>query len=255
MALVTLTSDYGDSDHYVAAVKAAILSTCPSAIIVDITHQISPCDIAHAAYTLQRVYRDFPKGTIHIVAVNAAGHKSNQHLVIDAGDYFFLGPDNGVFGLLLEQTEYKAVGLKEDGQGSFPGKNILAPAAAALANGTEISKLGSPVPDIFRMLGRQIKATKQIISGHVVRVDHYGNLITNIDQATFNILSKDKKYQLRFGREKLPRIHHHYHQVEPGDCFALFNSDGYLEIGIFQGHAGDLLGLELDSPVHINFEP
>jgi S-adenosylmethionine hydrolase len=104
------------------------------------------------------------------------------------------------------------------------------------------------------MMNRQVKATKRIIAGHVLRVDNYGNLITNIAKKDFNILTKDRAYTIQFGGEKFRRIHTNYFQTEQGDCFLIFNSQDLLEIGIYKGNASELLGLQYDSPVNVTFD-
>src|SRR5690606_22678193 len=110
------------------------------------------------------------------------------------------------------------------------------------------------MPSFKKMIDRQVKATKKQIAGHVIHVDYYGNLITNIPQEAFAILSKDKVYTIQFGGEKFRRIHANYHQAEEGECFLLFNSLGLLEIGIYKGNASELLGLHYDSMVNITFD-
>jgi S-adenosyl-L-methionine hydrolase (adenosine-forming) len=122
-----------------------------------------------------------------------------------------------------------------------------------LSQQNDIHSLGEPYPEYNRLLGRQVRATKKQISGHVLRIDHYGNLITNIPKVDFDILSKGKKFHITFGRENANTIHSQYGQAEPGECFLLFNDLGLLEIGIYKGHAAQLLGLGYDSPVSIIF--
>src|SRR5690606_31255491 len=130
----------------------------------------------------------------------------------------------------------------------------FAPAATALAAGTDPNALGSPLTEYKRLTDRQVKATRKQITGNIIRVDHFGNLITNIPRQAFDILSKDKAYTIQFGGEKFRRIHTAYHQAEQGECFIVFNSQNFLEIGIFKGNASELLGLEYDGVVNILFE-
>ena len=254
MALITFLSDFGESDHYVAAVKAKILTVNPQAKIIDISHQIASCDIAHAAYVLKAVYKDFPKGTVHLVAVNTAGQQGDKYIVIALEGYYFIGTDNGLFGLISDQEASAKIAIHYTDPTTFPAKQVFAPAAAKLANGSPLEELGSPLEDYKRMLGRQLKANKKQISGHVIRVDHYGNLITNIEKTPFDILSKGKRYNITFGRENSQRIHENVYNADAGDVFIIFNDQGYLEVGINQGNASELLGLDYDSPVTINFE-
>ena len=136
---------------------------------------------------------------------------------------------------------------------TFPAKEILAPAAARLASTSDIHELGKGDSDYKKMIPRLSRASKKMISGHVVHVDHYGNLITNIRQADFEVLSKDRTYTVTFGREKMDKVHVHYTDTEDGDCSLVFNEQGFLEIAINKGHAAELLGLDVDSPVNIIF--
>lgn len=256
MAIVTLLSDSGDIDHYVAAIKARVLSTNPGLTLVDISHKIGACDIAHGAFVLKSVYRDFPKGTVHLVAVDASGNKGDSFMAVQLEDHYFVGVDNGLLGLISDKPHQNLVELNTINSvvTSFPEKDILAPAAARLASGVALSGIGTPMSSFRKMTDRHVKATKKQILGHVIRVDNFGNLITNIEKEVFELLSKGKVFTLQFGGEKMRRIHTNYHQADQGDCFVLFNSLGLLEIGIYKGNASELLGLSYDSPVNIIFE-
>lgn len=256
MAIITFLSDFGESDHYVAAVKAKILSLDSSINIVDITHNVESCDIAHAAYVLKAVFKDFPEGTVHLVGVNTAGQPGDPCIAIKLEGHYFIGTDNGLLGLISDHEAEGQVLLEEnesDGN-SFRAKQIFAPAAVKLAKGESIKSIGQPLDQFKKSLGRHLKANKSLIAGHVIRVDHYGNLITNIDKTTFDILSKQKTYNITFGRENSRRYHENINKVDAGDVFIIFNDQEYLEIGINQGNASELLGLAYDSPVMVNFD-
>lgn len=256
MAIVTLLTDSGESDHYVAAIKARILTTNPGLKIIDITHRIGPSDIAHAAFILRSVFRDFPKGTVHLVGVDSTGQRDDAAIALQLEDHFFIGADNGLFGLISDKPHQFLAELNtvQPIVSTFPEKDIFALAAAKLASGVSISDIGRPMGTFKKMIDRQVKATKKQIAGHVIRVDNYGNVITNIPKDAFDILSKDKTYTIQFGGEKFRRIHTQYNQAEEGDCFLLFNSLGLLEIGIYKGNASELLGLTYDSMVNIMFD-
>lgn len=249
-------SDFGMSDHYVAAVKAKILSVNPGLRIIDISHNIEPYNIAHATYVLKSVFRDFPKGTVHLIAVNSHGEQNKRFLASKIEDHFFVGPDNGLFSLICEREPTMIAELinHESDQYSFPAKNILAKAAAMLASGSNINDVGDFTNDYLRRIDRKFRATKKQISGNIIRVDHYGNLITNIEKEVFNILVKNRRYTIQFGREKVDKIYNSYNALDDGDCIAMFNELGLLEIGINKGNASKLLGLRYDSPVNIIFD-
>ncbi|WP_194777134.1 SAM hydrolase/SAM-dependent halogenase family protein [Pararhodonellum marinum] len=255
MALITFTSDFGDSDYYVPSVKGRMLSFNPQLVIVDITHKIDTYDIAHAAFVLRSCFRDFPKGTVHLVAINSTSSMSEGFIGIKLEEHIFVGPNNGVLSMLADQdpgiiVQFADIHVKDS---TFPAKDILAPIAAKVASGAAIHDFGGPLKQMKKMMSRQFKATKKQIVGHVVRVDNYGNLITNIRKDVFNKLNPGT-FNLEFSREVLNSINTSYDNVEPGDCFAFFNSLDLLEIGINHGHGAELLGLKYDSPIYINFE-
>ncbi len=256
MAIVTLLTDSGESDHYVAAIKAKVLTVNPGVKIIDISHKIAPCDIAHAAFVLKSVFKDFPKGSVHLVGVDATGNRGDAFIALQLEDHFFVGVDNGLFGLISDKAQQNGVELNTINpiSSTFPEKDILAIASAKLASGVSINDLGKPLGTFKKMIGRFVKATKKQISGNVIRIDNFGNLITNIPKDAFDTLSKGKTYTVQFGGEKFKRIHSNYHQADQGDCFLIFNSLDLLEIGIYKGNASELLGLSYDSAVNIIFE-
>ncbi len=256
MAIVTLLTDSGENDHYVAAIRARILSVNPGIKMVDITHRITPFHVAHAAFVLRAVFRDFPAGTVHLVGVHATGNPGDKTIALQLEDHFFVGVDNGLFGLISEKTQQNLVELNTVNPvfTTFPERDILAPAAAKLASGVPISSLGKPLAVFRKMIDRQVKATKKQIIGNVIHIDYFGNLITNISRDTFDILSRDKMFTVQVGADKFRKIHTQYYDVEEGECFLLFNSLGLLEIGINKGNAAELIGLEYGSQVMIYFE-
>ncbi len=256
MAIVTLLTDSGESDHYVASIKAKILSVNPGLTIVDISHKIAACDIAHGAFVLKSVFREFPKGTVHLAGVDSTANRGDSSIALQLEDHFFVGPDNGLFGLISERPQQALVELNKINPiaTTFPERDIFASVAAKLASGVAISTVGIAMPIFKKMTDRHVKATKKLIAGNVIRIDHYGNLITNIPKDAFETLSKGKNFTVQFGGEKFKRIHSNYNQTDQGECFLIFNSLGLLEIGIYKGNANELLGLSYDSPVNILFE-
>ena len=248
-------SDFGTIDHYVAAVKAVIVSESPSQPITDISHNIRPFDISHAANVLRSVYKDFPLQTVHIVAVDSMKEKSKA-LAVEIDGHLFVGFDSGIFSLLSDKKPVQ-IAVLENGQSTFPAKDVLAKTALQLASGKKIKDVGTVVTEVTELYARQLRVTKREIAGNIIAVDHYGNLITNIDEVEFDkiveINGTETKYQIRFGREQFHSIHSYFSDVESGDCFVLFNSSGLLQIGINKGNASELLGLSVDSPVIIEF--
>ena len=256
MALVTFLSDFGDKDYYVPAVKAKMLAVNPQLNIIDISHSIDTFDIAHAAFILRSTFREFPKGTVHLVAINTTGALTQGYIGIKLEEHIFLGPNNGILSLLADHdpgimVQFADIHLKDT---TFPAKDILAPIAAKVASGAAIHDFGGPLTNFRKLMSRQAKATREQILGHVVRVDRYGNLITNIRRDVFEKLNPGK-FTIEFGREMVEKLDLGYDQVEPGDCFAFFNSMDLMEIGINHGHGANLLGLKYDSVVFVNFNP
>jgi S-adenosylmethionine hydrolase len=254
MAIITFMSDFGENDHYVSSVKAKMLAINPELKIVDISHHITPFDITHGSFVLKSVFREFPAGTIHLSTINTVENRNYIIALIEG--HYFIGADNGLFSLISEKSPEIIVRLSHPDidYTVFPSRDIMARSAAMLAAGTPVRDLGQVVDDFKKLLGRQLKATRKQISGNVIRVDHFGNAITNIDQEIFSILRKDRGFVVKFGREEISEIHSTYAAVDPGECFVVFNSNGLLEIGINKGNAAELMGLDFDSPVVINFE-
>lgn len=253
MPLVTFTSDFGTSDHYVASVKATLLSTDPGLQIVDISHDVEPFNIAHMAYVIRSVYQKFPKGTVHLIGANGSNPNLDTILLSEINGHFFVAPDNGLISLIAEQNRPVVFAISSEKISNF---NTLGAAkvACALASGRKPEELATHTDRYVQLMLRQVKATKKEIAGHVIRVDHYGNLVTNIKKLDFDILSKNRNYSLSFGRENVSRIHQSMMDVEPGEAFFVFNQEDLLIIGINQGDAAQLLGLDFDSPVNIQFE-
>jgi S-adenosylmethionine hydrolase len=222
---------------------------------VDITHSIAQFNIPHAAFVLKSVFRDFPKSTVHLVSVNAPSRQPDRLIAIKLEEHYFVGVDSGLFPLISEKEPSVVVELRPDASFSpvFPDRTVLAVAAVALASGGNIYNLGKQVKGINKMLNRQLRVTEEQISGHVVHVDHYGNVITNISREIFEKVRNERKFVIHVGRESLDQVSSLYQEVDNGDCVALFNSSGYLEIAINQGNASELLGLGFDSPVTIEF--
>lgn len=256
MAIVTFTSDFGFRDHYVAAVKARILHLNQNLKVIDITHEIERFNIAHAAYVLRSVFRDFPMGTVHLVCVNEPMGEEDRLVAVKLEEHYFVGVDNGIFSLLSDKQPTAIVTLNKDQQFSyaFPEKGSMAAAATSLASGIPIYNLGMQTSELRVMLNRQLRVTSNRINGHVIHIDGYGNLITNISREVFMQAHEGRPFELIFSREVITQLSNSYHAVDGGEAVALFNSNGYLEIAISRGNAAQLLGMDFDSPVSIVFE-
>ena len=253
MSVITFLSDFGIDDHYVAAVKASILKVDPRASIIDISHMVDTGHIAQASFILKSVFRDFPERSVHLIALDDPQRAPTGMIAVEMESHYFVGPDNGVIGLLSDTTSYKAVDINPEKRlTTFPAKNLLGPVSAKLGLGASLEEVGAPMESFKKMLGRHLRANQTQLIGNVLHVDHYGNLITNIDKATFEKLTTGQSYFISFGKESSRVVHKGYFQVEPGDCFVVFNDQGLLEIGIKHGNASHLMGLEFDSTVIVN---
>lgn len=256
MSLITFLSDFGWHDHYVAAVKAKILSENPETQIIDITHNIKKFDIIHGAQVLKSIYHDFPEGTIHLTAVNLRQTAKEAMIAIRLNDHFILGSNNGMLGLVDEKAPQEIIKINEEEPTSnFPAKDVLAIAANNILQNKSITALGPALDEneFVRYLPQRVKATREIIQGHVIHVDDYGNLITNIGKTDYDILSKNKSIQIKFRNYVLSKVQKYYHETTGGEAFALFNDQNVLEIGIKEGNASELLGMEYGSMVSVKF--
>lgn len=251
MPLITFTSDFGQSDHYVAFTKAKILHEHSEAQIIDVSHGIKPFDIAHMAFVVRSVFREFPEGTIHLLGNDSNSQKAQSYIIAKIEQHIFVGPNNGVMSLLSDKQPELVIETDLPIAQGFVGLPAI---VGKLAKGTPMEALGQPTDNFNRYVARKARATKREIAGQVIHIDHYGNLITNIEKTDFDILSANKPYRLVFGRDSVTTVNQSIPEVEPGEVFFLFNSNAMLMLGINQGHAGQLLGLEYDSPIVIKFE-
>lgn len=254
MAIITFLSDFGLKDAYVAIVKAKILSFDSSLTIIDISHQVESSNLADGAFLLGSTYNKFPKGTVHLTAIDSVGSKGDSYIALEFNGHFFVGTNNGLISLITEDTSVKVYELASEFISTFPAKDVLAENAAKLATGIPLDDLGTEITNYKRLIGRSVRATTKEIVGSVIRIDYYGNLITSIEKRTFKTLVKDRKYLIKFGRQTASVLNKQSNEVEQGDWFVYFNHLGLLEIGIRNGNASQLLGLKFDSPVWIKFE-
>jgi S-adenosylmethionine hydrolase len=264
MAIVTLTTDMGLKDHYVAAVKGAILTQCPGTIIVDVSHLVKPFDIAEAAFVLRQAWPEFPKGTIHIIGVNPEADGRTPHLVVRHDDHYFIAADNGVFSLLFDGRPHEAFEITmklDDDHAAFTTKTVFVKAACHIARGGTPDVIGRKVAQTRELIGFQPTSDATSIRGKVVHVDTYGNLVTNVRKQLFNEVGKGRTFRIGFGRSEddITKLHTTYADVPMGERVAFFGSSGLLEIAVNKGVEGSgggasrLFGVGVSSPVRIEF--
>ncbi|MEZ5082541.1 MAG: SAM-dependent chlorinase/fluorinase [Bacteroidales bacterium] len=257
MPIITLTSDWGLKDHYAGAVKGAILSKMPEATIVDISHQIPSFEIEQAAFVLKNSYPDFPKGTIHILAVNTEESEKFAHVVIEKDGQYFIGNDNGIFSLLFEEVPENIIELtiaQDSDYFTFSSRDRFVKAAVHLAKGESLTELGSPKSGIVEKILLKPVVDQNVVRGHVMYIDTYENIITNITEPFFKEIRKNRKFSIIFRSYSISKISQSYTDVPPGEIVALFDSNGYLEIAMNQGNAAGLLGLGYKDMIRIEFE-
>ena len=248
--VVALLSDFGTRDHYAGTMKAVVLSICADATLVDIGHEIPPHDVVAGALELAACYRYFPSGTVFLVVVDPGVGSTRRGIAAETSDYRFVAPDNGVLsGAFRETPPKRVVELTERKYArptvsrTFEGRDRFAPAAAWLAKGIGLTSLGRAITDYHVLELQQPRVTETGLDGEVVRVDRFGNLITNIDHRTFDRVANQRPIVVSIGGREVPRIVATYAEAAPGDLCALFGSTDHLEIAINAGNAADTLNL------------
>lgn len=257
MAIVTLTTDLGLKDYYVAVLKGKILTAAPSANLVDISHEIQPFNIQEAAFILKNSYTYFPPKTIHLLSVYAENKSSFKCIALEYKKQFFVGVDNGLFSLLFEDHPEKIIELSRNGHPSsvFVARDILSDAASRLANQQSIDSIGKQLSDIERKTYLRPPDNAFVLKGNIVYVDRFGNVIVNISKERFENIRLGRNFVINYRRnEEFHEFKETYSDVPEGERLCLFNSAGYLEIAINHGNASQLLGLHVDDVIQIEFE-
>lgn len=259
MAVITLTTDWHNDDYYPGAVKGAILSIDPNARIVDITHKISSFNISQAIFVLKNSFYFYPEGSIHILGVNSEKNNENSHIAVQFKNHFFIGNNNGAFGLLLEDEEPQEIvridKFNSPEYNTFPCLNVFAPAAAYLSRGGKLNDLGESLNNINRLVPISPTISDTVISGTVIYIDSFQNIITNITQELFERIGKKRKFEIlvQSYHYRITKINQSYNESAAGELLALFNSAGLLEIAINRGKVAELLNLSLNSSIRIKF--
>ena len=270
--VITITTDFGTEDAYVPAMKGAMLSICSSARFVDVTHEITPQDVMEAAFVLRSSRPYFPENVIHLVVVDPGVGTDRRAVALRAEGQWFVGPDNGVFPLVLDQATPEAMVELNDPEfwwssspsTTFHGRDIFAPAAAHLAAGRSVEEIGSPIDTLEPLQWAQPSATTGTVQGWVVHVDHFGNCITNIRRSTLadaaGLDTSDPPLEAfppvkaYTGNTVLEALHPTYGSVPEGDPLLLFGSTGHLEIAANGGNAAELLDIRKGDSVKFVFQ-
>ena len=256
--VIALLSDFGTRDHYAGTMKGVIINICPDATLVDITHDVPAHDVMDGALQLAAAARYFPSGTIFLAVVDPGVGSARRGIAAEAGDYRFVAPDNGVLtAVLREWAPKKIVELTERRYArptvsrTFEGRDRFAPAAGWLAKGIQLTALGRPAPDYHHLDIPQPQADDSAVVGVVLRIDRFGNLVTNIDRRTFEAAARSGTMEVTAGGHTVGRLVATYAEIQAGEICALFGSTDHLELAGNSESAAERLQLARGAPVEV----
>ena len=262
ISVITLTTDFGERDYFVASMKGVILGINNQARIIDVSHNIKPHSIKETAFLLNSCYQYFPDGTIHVVVVDPGVGSSRRGLLVTTSRFFFVAPDNGVLSYIFEneidvevrQIENRQFRLDSEGT-TFDGRDLFATSAAWLTRGQTPGAYGRLISDYEKLSIHKPEVKKGVLEGHVAYVDHFGNIITNITPDDIKLLqevTKKKDFSLQLGSITVKELKTHYEQGSTETPSALINSNGYIELFLQQKRVSDKLGVKIGDSVHIS---
>ena len=253
MPIITLLSDWGLADHYVASVKGAILSRIPDAIIVDISHNIKVFDVKHASFVMRNAWPSFPEGTIHIIGVDSVESEKHPHVIVKSEGHYFIGADTGLLSLILNREPEMIIltsVIQDSSCFTFPTRDRFVKIAAMLAQGTAIEELGSRLPSLNVKTLLQPNFDRKAIRGKVMHIDHYENVFINITDTYIRECFDKKAIQIIYKKDTIKLVRA-YGDVREGESCALIASNGYLQIAVNRGKAASMLGLAMDNEVFV----
>lgn len=236
--IVALITDFGTSDHYVGVMKGVILTHCPEARLVDLTHGIAPQSIAHGSFCLAQSVDHFPQNTIFLCVVDPGVGSSRQAIAVSAGGHYFVAPDNGLLSMTLEKLdgaqEARCLSVPQNASGTFHGRDVFAPACGQLAAGTEFVELG-PLLEELVVLGREpasLHGSK--LEASPLFSDHFGNICLDFQRASDTFFTPGSHYSIN---SRLVPFVHTFSEVEIGESLLLWNSSNFLELAVRNGNA------------------
>ncbi len=264
MGIVTLLTDFGLSDEYVGVMKGVILSRDPTVQLVDISHRVPPQNVTAAAYLLRASWKYFPPGTVHVAVVDPGVGSNRRILAVQKGGHFFLAPDNGLLPEAFDGGD-DATWFSVDNESlflpvvsnTFHGRDIFAPVAAYISRNQNLSRVGESlgVEDLISLNSPRPEERDGEVSGCVLWIDHFGNLVTNISTHELEYLAKPEEWDnvsVQLGESIITGINATYSQASPGDLMALVGSRGLLEISVCMGDVAQKLGLKGASKVIVS---
>ena len=274
MSIITLTTDYGLKDHFVGALKGKILSEYSEAKIIDISHEIDPFNTLEASYIISASYASFPKGTVHLIGVDIEANKENKHIVMQWNDHYFIAADNGILSMLSQKIvpqKIVAINIHDRLPSEATDLDVFVKVACHLAKGGLMNIIGKEINIIKEVTNLQavISDDGNSLKGHVIYIDHFGNVITNISKKQFIEVGKGRPYEIVMKTKNIKTILPNYSAIASSDKYpiksyegeklAIFNEAGFLEIAIFRsnpskvGSANSLLGLNHRDVINIVF--
>jgi S-adenosylmethionine hydrolase len=255
--IITLTTDYGTQDHLVGAMKGVILKIVPDATIIDISHQVLPCDILDGALTLGMAYKYYPLKTIHVAVVDPGVGSARRPILVSGDQHYFIAPDNGVLSMVYEKEESCMVRhitsdhyFLQPVSNTFHGRDIFAPVAGWLAKNNQPASFGEEITDPVRFSMPKAKSAEGKVKGVVLKVDNFGNLVTNVTPDLIpQVFLPEGRYKISVGGKDINRVLQHYAEGAQGEPFGILGSAGLLEISMNRGNAARTLGAQRGAEV------
>ncbi|HEY6058941.1 MAG TPA: SAM-dependent chlorinase/fluorinase [Gemmatimonadales bacterium] len=244
MPIITLLTDFGTGDSYVAEIKGVLLSRVPTATVVDVTHDVPAGDVRSGRYVLSRAWPRFPAGTVHLAVIDPGVGTARRALAAQAGGHCFVGPDNGLLSGLPDDVRFVKLPVLRDASPTFHGRDVFAPAAARLAAGARLDDLGPPVTDVVQIAAAAPRVAESAVLGEVVYIDHFGNLISNIPKDLIRLGAT-----ITVGETTIGQVRRTFGDVAVGMVVAYVGSGGTVEIGVREGSAARALGVGVGAVV------
>jgi S-adenosylmethionine hydrolase len=257
-SIITLLTDFGTRDHYVASMKGAILNINPRCTLVDITHHVKSHDIEEGAFILANAYPFFPKGTIHLSVVDPGVGGSRKPILAVTTNYFFVGPDNGLFTLVLKKEKVKQVVSLTNQKyflsqvsTTFHGRDLFAPVVGHLSLGLRPNSFGKEVHTWTKLIFQKPRVEGMNLLGEILHIDTFGNLISNIDEKRLLHFLKKNAFIIRIGKKTIQGLKKWYWEGKENEAIALLGSGGFLEISVREGSAQKMLKVKRGDPITV----
>lgn len=255
--VITLTTDYGTSDHLVGVLKGVILRIAPNATLVDISHHVAPCDLLDGALTIGAAYAYFPPRTVHLVVVDPGVGTQRRPILVSADQQYFVAPDNGVLSLVYAREQNLTVRhitashyFLNPVSNTFHGRDVFAPVAGWLAKAYQPEAMGEEITDYVRFALPRPKPDGSALKGVILRVDHFGNLLTNFASEDLPAeIALAGKIALEVSGKRIEKMAQTFAQGPAGEPVAILGSSGFLEIAVNKGNAARTLGVSRGAEV------